>query len=370
MKHIAVSTTIVLALLGCEDPPARDAISDDTESDGERRPILEIPGTAPNGDLRFASAVGATRLSDGTIVIGDRLDRMVRFVDRQGNPRRTVGREGEGPGEFDDIDWLGQCGPDSVFVWDADLKRMTVIDAAGNVVATFPLPSDPSAAPPSIVSCSREGVVAFIGIPVDLGDIWKHYRAPLFLADTRGAIAREIGEVAAFEGRPLGKIISLALTWDRIYVGTKDSAFVDVYSLNGSHLGVVAVGASARAPTPEHYESAIDIQVMGLGSVSDREALKELMLGWPMPDYLPPYAALLADPKGLLWVQISLPGDAETWLSAIDREGRIVADVRLPRFVSVFEVGDDYLLATYVDEGGEPFVVMYEIRAGAAAFGS
>ncbi len=352
--------TSILILIGCGDHPARQALSDVSRSAGDPRIRLEIPGTAPNGDLWFASAAGATRLSDGTIVIGDRLDKKVRFFDGEGNPHKAVGREGRGPGEFDDIDWLGQCGSDSVFAWDFDLKRMTVIDAEGSVVTTFPLPDDPSVAAPWVVACSRNGVVAFIGMPENTGHVWQRYYAPLSLADTRGAVMREIGEVAAFEGRPLGKITSMALTPDRIYVGTKDSAFVDVYSLEGRLLGTIAVGNSMRAPTPEHYERAIDIQVMDLGSISDREALKELMLGWPMPEFLPPYAALMTDPDGLLWIQISLPGDAETWLRAIDSEGGVVTDVHIPFFMAVFEVGREDVLGTYEDEDGEPVVVVYE----------
>ena len=79
-------------------------------------PELTIAGTAANGGLVFESASGATRLSDGTIVIADGLGSAVRFVTSEGVLLRTVGREGGGPGEFNRIQWLGQCSKDSVFV--------------------------------------------------------------------------------------------------------------------------------------------------------------------------------------------------------------------------------------------------------------
>lgn len=361
MTRATTLGTWILILIGCGDHPAREALSDLSNSHGDTRIMLEIPGTAPNGDLWFASAAGATRLSDGTIVIGDRLDKKVRFFDRKGNPLETVGREGRGPGEFDDIDWLGQCGSDSVFVWDGDLQRITVIDAEGSVVTTYPLPSDHSAAPPWLVDCSRDGRVAFLSAPANLGNIFKKYRAPLFLADTRGRVTGGLGEVVAGEVRPLGGVTSIALTSDRTYVGTKDSAYVDVYSLDGRLLEAIAVGSPMRPPTPEHYEMAIDIQVMGLGSVSDREELKEMMLGWPMPEFMPPYATLMTDPDGLLWIQISLPGDPDTWLRAIDSTGGIVRDVRIPFFMTVFEIGEDYALGAFENADGEQFVMMYGI---------
>ncbi len=80
-------------------------------------PALAVAGTAPDGEIVFESASGATRLSDGTIVIGDGMASAVRFVSREGTLLNTVGREGRGPAEFSSIQWLGQCGEDSVFVW-------------------------------------------------------------------------------------------------------------------------------------------------------------------------------------------------------------------------------------------------------------
>ncbi len=364
------SLLLLLLLIACSGEE-RHASPDGTSSWSiDTVPSLDLIGTDPSGDLVFGSAAGATRLSDGTIVIADGLEKRLRFFDETGSQSTVVGREGEGPGEFSHIEWLGRCGGDTLFVWDSDLSRLTVVDALGNVARSYRLPDDPTAAAPTMVNCSRQGVFAFLGTPANMGRLqengeWIHFRAPLSLADARGQVTRRLGEVAAFEGRPLGKTTSIALSSDYLYVGTKDSAFVDVYALDGRRVRALPVGVAQRATSLRHYEQAIDVQVSRLASANDRRVLKELMLGWPMPEHLPLYGNLLTDPAGTLWVQISMPGDPETWLRVIGIGRENYADLRLPRHLRVLEIGLDYLLGSYEDEGGEPHVVMYRMRRSA-----
>jgi hypothetical protein len=338
---------------------------EDTQADAELTvdpvPVLVIAGTASDGSIVFEAASGATRLSTGTIVVGDALARAVRFIDTQGRLVASVGRQGQGPGEFDHIEWLGQCARDSVFIWDSDLGRITIIDATAAVVATYRIPEEPAVAPPTRVSCSRHGVFALIGTPEGMASAWARYSASLLLTDTRGRIIMDVGEVPAFEGNPLGKVTDIAVGDSELYVGTKDSAFVDVYTLTGDHAGVLPIGTSRRVATTEHFERAIDAQVAQLAAVSDREFLKGMLMQRPMPDYMPAHGPLLTDPAGLLWVQISLPGDPDTHLRVLRADGTLAAEVRIAPYLRVFDVGKDYVLGGYEDDESEPFLAMYEV---------
>jgi hypothetical protein len=324
--------------------------------------VLQIDGTASSGELVFGSAVGGTVLEDGTIVIADGLEHSVRFFNEAGVLVRSVGRKGEGPGEFNHIGWIGQCGTDSVFIWDPELKRMTLIDAAGTVVTSYRVPDDPTLAAGSIFTCSRDGVFAVVGTPSNIASVTEHYSAPLWLADTRGVIIRELGDVLAFEGRPLGRVTSIAVSNTQVYVGTKDSLYVDVYERDGNQHLQLIVADSLRAPSTRHYELAIDVQVARLGSVDDRRMLKEYMLRQPMPEWMPPYSDLFVDPADMLWVQLSLAGDPDTWLRVFSSAGDVVATVRLPFFMRVFEIGPHHLLSAYDDDNGEPHVALFRIQ--------
>ncbi len=365
LQEAMVRAVLFLTLFLCvscrSDQPGKDSTQAATLT-VDSIPVLVIAGTASDGDIVFETASGATRLSDGTVVIGDGLGQAVRFVDNEGRLVNSVGREGGGPGEFEHIEWLGQCGVDSVYVWDSRLARMTVVGATGDVQRTYRLPVDPSSAPAWLVSCSRQGTLVFIETPQHTSSAWDRYGARMFLADAGGVVTREFAEVPAYEGGPLGKVTSIAVTDDILYVGTKDSAFIDAYSIDGNDVAVLSVDVALRPPTMEHFERSVDAIVVGLGLVADREALKQIMLQRPMPEYLPPYASLLADPSGLLWVQLSLAGDAETRLRAIRSDGQVVGDVSLPRYMSVYEIGQDHILGAYDDDGGEPYLVMYRLR--------
>jgi hypothetical protein len=210
-------------------------------------------------------------------------------------------------------------------------------------------------------------VFAVLGQPKNLGVMkrhgeWIHFQAALSLADTRGHITHELGEVAAYEGRPLGKVTSLAVSQSLLYVGTKDSAFVDVYKLNGRRIGSIPIHIERRQPTLRHYEAAIDAMVMVYNAAEMRQQMKPVLLDMPMPDHLPPYAALLADPDGILWAVVSAPGDSETRLHAMSATCHLLGEVTVPIDLRIFEVGRDYVVGAYEDTTGEPHVAVYRLH--------
>ena len=367
MKQTAVTVTVFLTLLACGDRDAEYAVGGSTGLLYEPVLVLQIPGTAPNGDLTFGYAMAATRLSNGTVVIGDNLGPSVQYVDANGELVTTAGREGGGPGEFMGVSWLGQCGPDSVFVWDGRQNRMSVFDAQGEFVRQYQFPADASiSARIGATRCSRSGVFALQGlprrpsIPTPSGP-GEQYRTPLWLADALGHTMHELQDIAMGELRPMGKFTGVALTSDHMYVGTADSAYVDVYGLDGVLTRVIAVGVQLRRPTEHHYERAIVAQVGGSGSTEFRRDWIERLSEIPMPDYMPPYTGVFATAEGTLWVLVSVPGDSTTKLRAFEPDGTMIRDVHLPPDLRVLEVGDDYFLGAYEDEEGEPFVVMYRI---------
>jgi hypothetical protein len=321
-----------------------------------------ISATASDGSLNFLYAHAATRLSDGKVVIVDPFAPAVRLFDAAGRPLRAIGRKGDGPGEFEFPTWIQQCATDSLYVWDAWQGRVTILDSAGDFVRSYAESRNAFE-----LSCSRNGVVAGITMPNVTGPPnakGETYTAPLWLGDAQGNITTTIGETAFGENRPLGRITRFAVTDDRLYVGTADSAYVDVYALDGRRLDAVPVGVPPRRPTRRNYERTIDGMTALFTDRQSRETQREQMLKIPMPDHLPPYSAIYADPAGTLWVVTTAAGDPETRLRAIGQQGDILGELRLPTELRVLEVGMDYVLGLHDDEGGEQSVVMYRMRRG------
>ncbi|HYH79383.1 MAG TPA: hypothetical protein VEX86_06290 [Longimicrobium sp.] len=83
---------------------------------------------------------GALILSDTLVVVGDRGSAQIRYFSPRGIHLRTLGRTGDGPGEFRRIDWIGARG-DTVVVWDSFAARATLLKPDGTVARTVPVPA-------------------------------------------------------------------------------------------------------------------------------------------------------------------------------------------------------------------------------------
>ena len=53
----------------------------------------------------------------------------------------AFGSQGGGPGEFENPRLLGRLGPDSLFVYDATHRRVSVVHVDDGFVRSFPTPS-------------------------------------------------------------------------------------------------------------------------------------------------------------------------------------------------------------------------------------
>ena len=92
-------------------------------------PALYLDGTADGGaPLHSIGALGFTPA--GQIAIAERGEMAVRIHGADGRRIRTVGREGQGPGEFGALNGLGFRG-DSILVFDSRWFRISVFDGQG-----------------------------------------------------------------------------------------------------------------------------------------------------------------------------------------------------------------------------------------------
>jgi hypothetical protein len=342
-------------------------------------PVLDIAGTDSSDNVLLELPSGGTRLSDGTVVVADGPAGRIRFFGADGKLLRTVGRSGRGPGEFVAISWLGQCGRDSVFAWDFVQQRLSAITAAGEIVRQVRMPTDPTKAPPPFsLACSRSGLLALLGWPAQSGptsDQFTRGSAPLTLATTAGDVIRRVGDVAGTEfvtlqcggaaPRPLGKSTFIALSRDFVFVGTGDSASVDVYLIQDVRAGgipakaTVKVATVRRAPTRRELEAAVDPLVAYFPAGDMRDKMRGCLLSVPAPDQAPPYAGVFVDSVGTLWIQTSLAGDPDTHLLAMSPTGQRLGELVLPRALTIFEIGTDYVLGRYDATSGEPHVALY-----------
>ncbi len=341
-------------------------------------PITEIASLAPDGDVQLQRPVGATRLSDGTIVVADAGLHTVGYFDAAGRKVRSRGREGAGPGEFRGLEWMGQCGRDSVTIWDRGNARMTVLDAAGAVVREGPTPASPTVTSRVVyTACSRTGTIGFVSMPMRMDPALPVQRSDAAITIVRpGAEPRALGDgIASGEfvvrggggiPRPLGHTTTIALAGDQVYVGTGDSAAVLVYGAQGAPPRRIDVPSAADRPVRSgQFDRAVD-DVLLLVPPQAATAVRTMLADVPRVERLPHYSALRTDRGGNLWIIQAAAGDP-TRLIAVDTAGRTLGTLELPIPMQVWDVGPDYVLGQRYNDDGEPFIVAYRIRRAARA---
>ena len=135
----AAATTVLLATAAC-DPTRAPIHTRHTDSAGipiatavtplwgpgdgwtvEAEPLVEIGSVSGAPEYQFADVVAVVRLSNGDIVVADRGASELRSFDNEGVFIWSAGREGEGPGEFRSLEFLGAKAGDSLVAYDAAL---------------------------------------------------------------------------------------------------------------------------------------------------------------------------------------------------------------------------------------------------------
>ena len=152
MKMHIAAAFVVLATMACEpdgetanglDTQLRDSAgirittSDAADRDaGAVCSLAEAPDTRvvspSSGEWTLFEVEDLDRLEDGRLVVLNRGSRQLLMFGRDGEFLRSVGRRGEGPGEFMDPIELDLIGGDSIVVWDWALGRLVLFGPDGS----------------------------------------------------------------------------------------------------------------------------------------------------------------------------------------------------------------------------------------------
>jgi hypothetical protein len=116
-------------------------------------PVVEIgAGATPDAPLFRVTAVAP--LSGGRVAVGTNTPPQALIFQSDGTLTATLGRRGEGPGEYSAVGSVVPLGADSLAVWDPSRRRMSVFMEDGRYVREVDLsdlvPHSPFAAPSTV----------------------------------------------------------------------------------------------------------------------------------------------------------------------------------------------------------------------------
>ncbi len=355
MRRVCFAGGLVFCIASCrqyQHPTGSAVLTVDTV------PITEARATGPGGAVVLGDAAAATRLSNGNVVIADdnKGDIALRVFDSTGRHLFDFGHKGRGPGEVEDVSSLARCGRDSIFVLDSRQHRVVVFSPAGTLGRT-------SAVEPMVMLvCSTHGASLAIGPILDFfrpteqnAGRLQHMHVDLM---TPSDTVRLYDSLPAIDPRFGGRVPAFAIAGNRAIVGLTDSAFAAVFGPDGTESPPIRVSDDPEPQTQAGFERTIEAFFAHYPGLADQKAS---FLKLPHPALAPAFFALYGSPNGALWTQLSAPDDSTVRLRATDSLGAAIGHVTLPFPLTIFEIGDDYILGRRENELGEQRVVVYRI---------
>ncbi|MEZ4422137.1 MAG: 6-bladed beta-propeller [Gemmatimonadota bacterium] len=339
-------------------------------------------GDDPDEGLMFPMA--ARSLSDGRVVVGDQGTRQLKLFSPDGRFLQSVGRDGEGPGEFRSVFGLWVTAGDTLVVWDIALARLTRFDAAGRHIASRALPGDPT--PPVLLGLLPDG--SPVGtFPAEDAFESAMTRPPGTRIQTQDALARfdgagrapstiasrpgDVLEVTRFEGAPAigSPRFSPQPTWAlhdaRIFYTPAASFEVQMLDGNGALQWITRRPEGDLRITDEMIAAYKAWAIRLEEANPDRfRGTRARMEDAVFPERKPSVGTLLVDARGNVWARpVDMPFDSLADWSVFSPEGRWITDVTVPGMPwTILEIGDAHLLARTTDALDVPYIVRVPLR--------
>lgn len=328
---------------------------------------------------------GALRLGDGTIVVANGGSGELRFFDATGAFVHAVGRRGEGPNEYQSMDYLGLRG-DTIAVYDERLLRLSLLDLGGEFLRSV---SFANLALPYVAGTLDSGAVGAwrftgpeeqsIGIhtaPIQFGTI------TIAAGDFRvfGVASAAEEALVNYQGRVIRAFRAYAREGDVAaggsYVYVLDASSdnrISVYAASGHLVRVLAIDVARRAPT------AADVNAWVESWMNELHPPQKVEDWWrfgfrtiPPPDSIPLLRSLVVDSRGNVCAERypqTLQSASHYW--CFTPKGHFVRGIQLPpgavrRGVHQFgdpkiQIAGDYVVGVWADDLGVERVEVFRL---------
>jgi hypothetical protein len=305
---------------------------------------------ASSPDLQLTDVRGALPAPNGDVAVADAALHQVLLLDSTGALIGRVGRQGNGPAEFEGIALVAFWG-DSLLVHDPAQRRISFIRRDGSLIRQRPVDS-PGIMAPMVLGIRSDGAVILRGTlpgahPTDGGT------APM-----RGVVVAQRGErtdtIARFDDglwhsrgprwyswRP-----TVALSDSGVWIGAGGRPELTFVAWSGEITTLLRWDARTR-PVDERDKAKI------VAIAEGRNAAPELTAPDRFADSIPYFARILADPAGALWlVGSAAPFESPDSAWRIDPAGGTIQGASLPPGFRPTQVGTHFLLGLREDDDG------------------
>ena len=347
------------------------------------KPMLRIGGAGGEGPTELATVLGVARLSDGRVVIADGGSTELRVFSPTGAFIKSIGRKGQGPGEFDGIQLMLRSA-DTLVVHDRQ-SRLQVYTADGKLLRSYARPvftGHSTNTWPGLLN-DGSGVVQGVDPTPEFTSDQVTQTASLGLKSPTGTDVRAFTQIPVFErvrrnGAPvalfLGAVSRVAVMGPRVCSGYAIRWEVQCFDRTGK-----LISRTSRGVKPGKVTSAdIDEFKKGYAAANKSAApdkLKAALDNFQFADERSAFGRFVPSPVGELWVGefvalesfipgkrgTATPSKPTTW-TVLGNDGTWVADVVLPARFALLDAGRDYVAGIELDDDDVESVVVYRLK--------
>ncbi len=344
----------------------------------EESPAVSIGPDAGDGPYLLHRVGGAVLLPGGGIAVTDGGSAEVRLFDADGGFSRSVGRRGEGPGEFgaysDMLIWKDSA--DRLLI-AGTFGRVEAFDTQGEFLTSTTLEREPGVPFVSLrgvfndgsllvgTTLPRPGERERPGQKISREAIYWRYEdshpiRELLRHEARGQY------VHAYQGGtntffiPFDHDPLVVAAGDRLYVVPEAQPLVEVRDLSGRIMTRLRVEGPTMRRVDEIWPRAREEILKGPmpGQTDDfREVFRRIYTDYlaqdlPLPEFVPAYERALADSDGNLWLErrrLSWESSPPQW-DVLDPTGLWLGTVTLPTGLVLHDVSGRLVVGVHTDE--------------------
>ena len=350
-------------------------------------PVVDIGGGDAQENQLFR-VTGATRLSDGRIVIANGGSMELKFYAPNGAHIFDAGGTGGGPGEFQSLGWFYRLGGDSLIVHDYRQHRTSVFDTDGAFARSFQFQATTEILRPAPAGVFQDGTFL-----VREGGFAISARGPIrigrpeeevFRYDASGVVLHTLGSYPGIEfviapsggvrpsgervigrsRRHFGRSTAFFVHGDHLYIGDNATYEIKVYSLDGELDLLIRKQHAHVAVTQDDIEAVRSETLARMRTDEVRRRVRQALRERPAaPATMPAFAPeIRIDEVGNLWVQqYNRPKDKVPRWTVFDQDGVLLGSLTFPVAFSPLDIGPDYILGVWRDVDDVEHVQLYDL---------
>jgi hypothetical protein len=345
----------------------------------DEQPTLDIGLANGDPDFQFDRIAGVLRLRNGRIVVADGGSSEIRFFDQRGRFLRRTGRPGAGPGEFTMIMAMGLAGPDSIWVYDFSLRRITYLSFNGDVLGVAAI--QPGLPTLGVVGRLKDGSFVFAqlwssgriaeadrsGLRRD-DVVYARYAPSGTLLDTIGVhpgrevFLMPIGGRMTMGTPPFGRTSSHTTGSETIFIGSQTTFEIGEYTAAGSPRKLIRLPDMDLDVELEDVE-AVKRQQIDNAPSNERRGMREYLDAMGAPATRPAYLHFLVDSERNLWASAyaTFPRKPVDWY-VFDGQGRWLGTVLMPRRFRPYAIGESWLVGVSSNDLDIEYVRLYSLQ--------